>query len=117
MAMNLVFSFDSILSAIALTDNKVVMATAIVISGVLMIVLADTVADFKKNRMYEVLAFILFIVGVMLVSEGDTSPLVVLRVRWSRCQVHLLLRHLDPRRRGHRPGSPEEARPRGPGPG
>ena len=72
VAMNLVFSFDSILSAIALTDNKVVMATAIVISGVLMIVLADTVADFlKKNRMYEVLGlFILFIVGVMLVSEG-----------------------------------------------
>lgn len=72
VAMNLVFSFDSILSAIALTHNVWVMSIAIIISGVLMIVLADHVATFlKKNRMYEVLGlFILFIVGVMLVSEG-----------------------------------------------
>lgn len=70
--MNLIFSFDSILSAMALTDVFLVMAAAIVISGIMMIVLADHVADFlKKNRMYEVLGlFILFIVGIMLVSEG-----------------------------------------------
>ena len=70
--MNLVFSFDSILSAMALTKNQWTMATAIVISGIMMIWLADRVAEFlKKNRMYEVLGlFILFIVGVMLVSEG-----------------------------------------------
>ena len=70
--MNLVFSFDSILSAMALTKNLAIMATAIVFSGLLMILLADRVAEFlKKNRMYEVLGlFVLFIVGVMLVSEG-----------------------------------------------
>ena len=70
--MNLVFSFDSILSAMALTHDFWIMATAIVISGVMMIVLADTVSNFlKKNRLYEVLGlFILFIVGVLLVSEG-----------------------------------------------
>jgi predicted tellurium resistance membrane protein TerC len=70
--MNLVFSFDSILSAMALTKNFWIMAVAIVISGMLMMWLADHVAEFlKKNRMYEVLGlFILFIVGVMLVSEG-----------------------------------------------
>ncbi len=70
--MNLVFSFDSILSALALTDVFPVMATSIVISGLLMIWLADHVAEFlKKNRMYEVLGlFILFIVGIMLLSEG-----------------------------------------------
>jgi predicted tellurium resistance membrane protein TerC len=70
--MNLVFSFDSILSAMALTKNFMIMATAIVISGLMMMWLADHVAEFlKKNRMYEVLGlFVLFIVGVMLVSEG-----------------------------------------------
>lgn len=70
--MNLVFSFDSILSAMALSDVFAVMATAIVIGGILMIVLADRVSDFlQKNRMYEVLGlFILFIVGIMLLSEG-----------------------------------------------
>jgi predicted tellurium resistance membrane protein TerC len=70
--MNLVFSFDSILSAMALTEVFTIMAIAIVISGLLMIALADRVAEFlKKNRMYEVLGlFVLFIVGIMLVSEG-----------------------------------------------
>ncbi|HPF10157.1 MAG TPA: tellurium resistance protein TerC [Flavobacteriaceae bacterium] len=70
--MNLVFSFDSILGAIALTDNFIVMATAIVIGGLLMIWLSGHVTEFlKKNRMYEVLGlFILLIVGVMLLSEG-----------------------------------------------
>ncbi len=70
--MNLVFSFDSILSAMALTKSFAIMAVAIVISGLMMMWLADHVAEFlKKNRMYEVLGlFILFIVGVMLVSEG-----------------------------------------------
>ena len=70
--MNLVFSFDSILSAIALTDNFTIMACAIVVSGALMILLADHVSEFlEKNRMYEVLGlFILFVVGIMLISEG-----------------------------------------------
>ena len=70
--MNLVFSFDSILSAIALTDVFWVMAAAIVISGLLMIYLADRVSVFlQKNRMYEVLGlFVLFVVGIMLLSEG-----------------------------------------------
>lgn len=70
--MNLVFSFDSILSAIALTKNFIVMAIAIVVSGVMMIWLSDHVTKFlEKNRMYEVLGlFILFIVGIMLIGEG-----------------------------------------------
>jgi predicted tellurium resistance membrane protein TerC len=70
--MNLVFSFDSILAAIALTDVFVLMAIAIIIGGLIMILMADRVAEFlKKNRMFEVLGlFILFIVGIMLLSEG-----------------------------------------------
>ena len=77
--MNLVFSFDSILAAIGLTNEIensttafIVMAIAIVISGILMLVLADRISVFlAKNRMYEVLGlFILFIVGIMLVTEG-----------------------------------------------
>jgi predicted tellurium resistance membrane protein TerC len=72
VGMNLIFSFDSILSAMALTDVFWVMASAIIISGLLMIWLADRVSIFlHKNRMYEVLGlFILFVVGIMLLSEG-----------------------------------------------
>ena len=70
--MNIVFSFDSILSAMALTDVFWVMATAIVVGGLMMIWLSEKVSDFlEKNRMYEVLGlFILFIVGIMLLTEG-----------------------------------------------
>ena len=62
--MNLVFSFDSILSAMALTDNFVIMAISIVVGGVLMILAANKVSEFlQKNRKYEVLGlFILFVV-------------------------------------------------------
>lgn len=117
VAMNLVFSFDSILSAMAIANVEVahivnaagdtlntfkgtvqecqtslisapvldavscettkdyqvwLMAIAIVSSGIIMALMADVVADFlKKNRMYEVLGlFILFLVGVLLVTEG-----------------------------------------------
>ena len=70
--MNIVFSFDTVLSAVALTKNFPVMAAAIIISGILMVIMADIVANFlKRNRMYEVLGlFVLLLVGFMLMSEG-----------------------------------------------
>lgn len=73
--MNLVFSFDSILSALAITDVFPVLAIAILASGVAMLALADGVTAFlKKNRMYEVLGlFILLIVGVVLLGEAGPA--------------------------------------------
>ena len=70
--MNLIFSFDSILSALAITDVFPVLAIAIISSGIAMLVLADTVSEFiTRNRKYEVLGlFILLIVGVVLLGEG-----------------------------------------------
>lgn len=72
VVMNLIFSFDSILSAIAITKNFWILGAAIVASGVMMLALADRVTVFiTKNRMYEVLGlFILLLVGVLLLSEG-----------------------------------------------
>jgi predicted tellurium resistance membrane protein TerC len=70
--MNLIFSFDSILSALAITRLMPLLAGSIVISTLLMLLLADGVATFlKKNRQYEVLGlFVLLIVGVVLLGEG-----------------------------------------------
>lgn len=79
VTMNVIFSFDSILSAMALAKDEATGATrmpliiiAIIVSGILMIWLADKVSAFlQKNRMYEVLGlFVLFIVGIMLLTEG-----------------------------------------------
>lgn len=44
--MNLIFSFDSILSALAITEVFVVLALAIVVSGLGMLYLADAVSAF-----------------------------------------------------------------------
>ena len=66
--MNLV-SFDSILSAIALTEI-LGMATAILFSGVLMMVIADKVSDFEENRIASPWIIILFIVGIMLTTKA-----------------------------------------------
>lgn len=70
--MNVVFSFDTVLSAVALTENFIVMSAAIVISGILMVAMADSVAKFlSQNRMYEVLGlFVLLLVGILLFSDG-----------------------------------------------
>lgn len=70
--MNLVFSFDSILSALAITDVFVVLAIAVVLSGLSMLVISGQVAAFlHRNRKYEVLGlFILLIVGIVLLGEG-----------------------------------------------
>jgi predicted tellurium resistance membrane protein TerC len=73
--MNLIFSFASVLSALAITDVIVILAAAIILSGVAMLMLVDTVTEFlKKNRMYEVLGlFILLIVGVVLLGEAGQA--------------------------------------------
>ncbi|MEM1237132.1 MAG: tellurium resistance protein TerC [Pseudomonadota bacterium] len=73
--MNLIFSFDSVLSAIAITDVFPVLAIAILLSGLAMLLLADGVTRFlERNRMYEVLGlFILLIVGVVLIGEAGVA--------------------------------------------
>lgn len=72
VVMNLVFSFDSILSALAITPVFPILALAIIGSGLAMLLLADRVSEFlERNRKYEVLGlFILLIVGVVLLGEG-----------------------------------------------
>ncbi|MBB4658854.1 TerC family protein [Parvularcula dongshanensis] len=72
VTMNLIFSFDSLLSAIALSEVFVVLGIAIVAGGALMVWLSDHVAAFlEKNRAYEVLGlFILLVVGVLLLSDA-----------------------------------------------
>jgi len=73
--MNLIFSFDSVLSALAITKVFPILAIAILLSGLAMLVLADSVTLFlQKNRMYEVLGlFILLIVGVVLLGESGQA--------------------------------------------
>ncbi|HNX25166.1 MAG TPA: TerC family protein [Spirochaetota bacterium] len=70
--LDIVFSFDSILTAIGLTDRLPVMITAVFISIVFMMIFSGTVADFiHRNPTLEILALsFLILIGFMLVLEG-----------------------------------------------
>jgi len=70
--LDMVFSFDSILTAIGLTDRLPVMITAVVIAIIIMMIFSGTVADFiHKNPTLEMLALsFLLLIGFMLVLEG-----------------------------------------------
>ena len=138
--MNIVFSFDTVLSAVALTKISSSWRTAIVVSGVLMVLMAEHVANFlQKNRMYEVLGlFVLLLVGVMLLAEGGhiahlaffgypvepmakstfyfvVAALVIVDIIQGRYQKKILSRRSSraPDRDAHCPLAEASAKPRG----
>jgi len=70
--LDIVFSFDSILTAIGLTNQLPVMITAVIISIIFMMIFSGKVSDFiHKNPTLEILALsFLILIGFMLVLEG-----------------------------------------------
>lgn len=70
--LDIVFSFDSILTAIGLVDNIWVMVAAVVISMGVMLLAAKAISDFiDKHPTVKMLALsFLLMIGVMLVLEG-----------------------------------------------
>ncbi len=67
-----VFSFDSILTAIGLVDNIVIMIIAVIISIVIMIAFAGVISRFiNEHPTLQMLALsFLIAIGIMLVAEG-----------------------------------------------
>ncbi|MEX2349613.1 MAG: TerC family protein [Flavobacteriaceae bacterium] len=70
--LDLVFSFDSILTAIGLTDQLILMVIAVIVSIVVMMVFAKAVSEFvNKYPTIQILALsFLILIGFMLVVEG-----------------------------------------------
>ncbi|HMS52635.1 MAG: TerC family protein [Sphingobacteriales bacterium] len=70
--LDIVFSFDSILTAVGLVQNVTIMIIAVVISMVVMIIFADSIAEFiNRHPSMKVLALaFLLLIGFMLVFEG-----------------------------------------------
>lgn len=67
-----VFSFDSILTAIGLVDNVIIMIAAVIISMLIMIFFAGPISRFiNKHATLQILALaFLIMIGMMLVAEG-----------------------------------------------
>lgn len=70
--INVVFSFDSILTAVGLTDNVMVMIIAVVISVLIMMLFAGPVGNFvNKHPTIQMLGLsFLLLIGFMLIAEG-----------------------------------------------
>jgi predicted tellurium resistance membrane protein TerC len=72
VALDLIFSFDSILTAIGLTDQLLLMIIAVVIAILVMIAFAGSISKFiKKHPTLEILALsFLILIGFMLMIEA-----------------------------------------------
>ncbi len=72
VGMNLLFSVDSILTVVGMTDIFAVMVGSVVISVALMLALAGTISDFlHSNPEFEILGlFVLLLIGFVLILEG-----------------------------------------------
>jgi predicted tellurium resistance membrane protein TerC len=72
VGLNLLFSVDSILTVVGMTDIYLVMAASVVISVALMLVFADPIARFmRENPDFEILGlFVLLLIGFVLFLEG-----------------------------------------------
>ena len=69
---DLIFSLDSVLTAVGMTDNFSVMVIAVILSVCIMILFAKSISNFiNKNPSIKVLALsFLILIGVLLVAEG-----------------------------------------------
>lgn len=70
--IDIVFSFDSILTAVGLSNHLPVMIAAVVISMIVMMIFSGTIAGFiERNPTIKMLALaFLVVIGVLLVMEG-----------------------------------------------
>jgi predicted tellurium resistance membrane protein TerC len=72
MLMDVVFSLDSVITAVGMADQLAVMVAAMVIAVGVMLVAAAPIGDFVERRpSVKILALsFLLLIGVMLVAEG-----------------------------------------------
>jgi predicted tellurium resistance membrane protein TerC len=72
MLIDLVFSLDSIITAVGMVDRLEIMIAAVMVSVVLMMVFAKAIGDFVSNHpSIKMLALsFLVLVGVVLIAEG-----------------------------------------------
>ena len=72
MVLDIVFSIDSVITAVGMVKNRVVMVVAVIVSVGVMMVFANAVCDFvERHPTIKMLALsFLILIGVLLVAEG-----------------------------------------------
>jgi predicted tellurium resistance membrane protein TerC len=77
LALDLVFSFDSILTAVGMTDRLPIMAAAVIVAvGLMMIASGPLAAAIRKSPSVVMLALgFLLMIGMTLIAEGFGTPI------------------------------------------
>jgi len=71
MVIDLVFSLDSIFTAVVMVDEVEIMIAAVIVSVALMMVFARAIGEFVSNHpSIKMLALSFLVVGVILIAEG-----------------------------------------------
>ena len=75
--MDVIFSLDSVITAVGMADHIEIMITAVVISVGMMIVFANQISDFvQAHPTVKMLALsFLMLIGVVLISDGVGTPI------------------------------------------
>jgi len=112
--LDLVFSVDSVITAVGLTDNLVVIYLAVLLSFTLVLAFAGTIADFiQRHATLKILALsFLVTIGVTLVVEGlgkEVPKGYIYLPMGFALGVELLQMRFERNRRKARPAPPPEA--------
>lgn len=95
MVMDLVFSIDSVITAVGLAEHLIVMILAVVIAVVIMMVFIDAISNFiNKNVEMKILALVFIAaVGVLLTldSLGITTGIEILDMHLEKLMVYFAM--------------------------
>ena len=95
MVMDLVFSIDSVITAVGLANHLIIMILAVMIAVILMMIFVDTISDFiNAHTEMKILALVFIVaIGVLLVldSLGINSGIEVLDMHGEKLMVYFAM--------------------------
>ena len=95
MVMDIVFSIDSVITAVGLADHLIIMIIAVIVAVLIMMVFIDPIADFiDRNAEMKILALtFIAMIGLLLVldSLGINSGIEVLDMHMEKLMVYFAM--------------------------
>lgn len=95
MVMDLVFSIDSVITAVGLAEHLIIMIMAVIIAIVIMMVFIDPISDFiNKNPEMKILALVFITaIGVLLMLDscGITTGIELLDMHLEKLMVYFAM--------------------------
>ena len=95
MVMDIVFSIDSVITAVGLAEHLVVMIAAVIIAVIIMMVFIDPISDFiNRHAEMKILALVFIAaIGILLVldSLGITTGIEVLDMHLEKLMVYFAM--------------------------